>query len=476
MKTSLVPCAALAACLSLPLAALFAEGFQGPGQDPVQDPVPAVAPVELDGSQDCLDCHEALLQGSMIHDPVDEEMCIACHDQPDEDLHQFTTPENLANICASCHDAPEGDTVHKPVAEGHCTACHDPHHADNEHLLKQDDLEALCATCHEASPDLSQEHIHGPVDAGMCTLCHQPHASQEPMLLQTDPVSLCLSCHDDVESGLDEAENIHVPVDEDCLLCHDAHASPNEFQLLEKGSALCFQCHDGIRERTDLPVDHAAVQDEKQCMNCHLPHFSTFNSLLRQEPKELCMSCHGQAVEGDEGHELPAMQEVLDRGFVHGPIREGNCAACHDPHGSEQMAILRQAYPRTFYSGWDPSLYALCFQCHEESAFRDAETAELTSFRDGTRNLHFLHVNRERKGRTCRACHEIHASSLPAHLSEEVPYGNWKMPLNFEQTEKGGSCAPGCHGPQTYDREAPHLPLPTPSSEGVDPVEEALGQ
>ena len=45
----------------------------------------------------------------------------------------------------------------------------------------------------------------------------------------------------------------------------------------------------------------------------------------------------------------------------------------------------------------------------------------LTGFRDGDVNLHYLHVNREEKGRTCRTCHEMHGSDLPNHMASGVP-------------------------------------------------------
>jgi hypothetical protein len=31
-----------------------------------------------------------------------------------------------------------------------------------------------------------------------------------------------------------------------------------------------------------------------------------------------------------------------------------------------------------------------------------------------------------------------------------VPFGTWSLPVKFEQTENGGSCAPGCHAVQKY--------------------------
>ena len=81
-------------------------------------------------------------------------------------------------------------------------------------------------------------------------------------------------------------------------------------------------------------------------------------------------------------------------------------------------------------------------------------TRTLTKFRDGNQNLHFLHVNKDKRGRTCRACHDLHASPEPLHIRERVQFGNWLMPIHFEKNETGGSCHPGCHAIEKYDRDA----------------------
>jgi len=51
----------------------------------------------------------------------------------------------------------------------------------------------------------------------------------------------------------------------------------------------------------------------------------------------------------------------------------------------------------------------------------EPETRTLTNFRDGARNLHFLHVNKAVRGRTCRACHEVHASKQPRQSGTASP-------------------------------------------------------
>jgi hypothetical protein len=97
--------------------------------------------------------------------------------------------------------------------------------------------------------------------------------------------------------------------------------------------------------------------------------------------------------------------------------------------------------------------YDLCFKCHDSKMVLDAQTTQ-TGFRSGDRNLHFVHVNRAEKGRTCRTCHEVHGSDLPKHMAADVPFegSKWAMPIEFEQLPNGGRCTPGCHVQQTYIR------------------------
>lgn len=444
MKRDTMMKAMLAFGLGVPLFAL-----QEPAaQDPVQEP----APHELPADKDCIDCHGELAEGAMVHEPVEEEMCDACHEQDDEDLHVFLMPENQTDTCLVCHDEVGGTVMHDPVAKGHCTTCHDPHHSEAEALLREEDQSMLCADCHDDYPGLEEDFMHGPVDAGLCTICHLPHASEEPKLLLEEKVSLCLSCHEDMEEEMDEAENLHIPVEEDCSLCHDPHSGPNEYQLIEPGRQLCFSCHEGVRDSSDLKVDHSVVKDDRACMNCHQPHHSAFPAMLNESPAEVCMGCHDKAIKVDEERTIASMAGVMQLEFTHGPIQEGDCSACHDPHGADVFSILRESYPRKFYSKWKPDLYSLCFRCHESTIFTDEKTETLTGFRDGDVNLHYMHVNKAKKGRTCRACHEVHASSQPLHLAEEVPFGSWSMPINFEKTPDGGSCSPGCHDPEAYSR------------------------
>ena len=94
----------------------------------------------------------------------------------------------------------------------------------------------------------------------------------------------------------------------------------------------------------------------------------------------------------------------------------------------------------------------MCFSCHNQELVTLKNTTTLTGFRNGDRNLHYLHVNKSDKGRNCRACHETHSSPLPLHLREKVAFGKWELPIGYRQTANGGACQSACHKEYQYDR------------------------
>ena len=114
--------------------------------------------------------------------------------------------------------------------------------------------------------------------------------------------------------------------------------------------------------------------------------------------------------------------------------------------------------------------YDLCFDCHEDSIVKDPQTTTLTKFRNGDKNLHYVHVNKEERGRTCRACHEVHASKQPHQIRDGVPYGpnGYILKVNFTQTPTGGSCARTCHEMRSYTNSLPALQPKKVASEPHD--------
>ncbi len=348
--------------------------------------------------------------------------------------------------------------THEPMLSGDCTAGHDPLGGNDIKLLKADSANDLCKQCHEDVIG-SKRWVHGPVAAGACAACHAPHASPYPNLLAAQGVELCNSCHVSTKLQMENLRVVHEPVSRDCETCHFAHSSDHEMLLKQESQTLCLGCHETIKHIVDTATtQHAAVVTDRMCLNCHDAHASDFGAILSNNPMQLCFECHDREIKLEDGRVLGNIKKVIEEGTsLHGPISQDNCAACHEIHGGSHFRLLTQEYPPEFYAPFAEESYALCFSCHNPEIVRDERTATLTDFRNGEQNLHFLHVNRDRKGRTCRACHETHASDLANHVRESVPFGTggWELPINFTKLENGGSCAPGCHLPYEYNRVEP---------------------
>jgi predicted CXXCH cytochrome family protein len=403
-------------------------------------------------------CHSGIAQEKFTHGPVKAGKCIVCHGTSEKHLkkpkrNKFGKIKNLSATCYSCHDQFKAKKfTHKPLEEGECTACHDSHGSPHKYQLTAQGGK-LCFNCHDKKL-FKEKYVHGPAAVGGCAICHDPHTADYKNNLKAEGADLCFMCHTEKKKKFEQAEFTHKPVTESCTGCHNPHAAPKKFMLSDDPPFMCYNCHkDKKAAIEDAPVKHGAITEERSCMNCHDPHVSNVAKNLLMPPLDLCMSCHDKALTAPDGSTLTNMQELLTTYTDHhGPIKQKDCSGCHNPHGSENFRILRNPYPASFYKPYNPDNYQLCFGCHEQSVVQNPRTTKLTNFRNGNINLHYLHVNKREKGRTCRACHETHASNYPKHIREAVSFGMWDLPLNFEKTETGGGCTPGCHQLKQYDR------------------------
>lgn len=388
-------------------------------------------------------CHAKLLTGTTVH-PVAED-CSGCHEStetehPKKGQKTFKLNQEPPGLCSTCHEAfGTKSTVHPPVKEGACTMCHNPHSSNEPKLLAQP-LKDLCETCHADHTDFKV--VHGPVSAGDCTACHSAHESDRQKLLLKEQPELCFGCHLDVAEVL-KTKHVHPALESGCTACHNPHGSANRKMLADEGPAVCFICHPGIGDTVkDSPVAHPPVKSEKACASCHSPHASDNDRLMLAPEKETCLGCHSAII-------------TKDMTVFHGPIANGKCTPCHDPHGSQNEKLLMKKFSQDVYIEYTGTEFPLCFSCHKRDLLQHPETSFATNFRDGEKNLHFLHVNSKTKGRSCRLCHNIHGSSNPRLIAENVPFGKWTLPLRYVKTETGGGCSPGCHKPQYYDRKTP---------------------
>jgi predicted CXXCH cytochrome family protein len=399
-------------------------------------------------------CHAKIGKEKFVHGPVAVNDCLACHKETGK--HKFAPIKNVAALCYACHDKMDAKkTVHKPVKDGNCTKCHNPHQSPNKFMLSGNGAQ-LCFQCHTKNL-VSGKFLHGPVAAGECTSCHGAHQADFPLLLQARVNDVCFSCHTDKKDDLAKKKVVHKPVKENCIGCHTAHSSNFNTQLKnESTTALCYDCHKEMKATVaKARVPHKALNMKKGCLECHDTHAANFPRLLGDEPMNDCLRCHNKEYKSGAATIANIQKVVVEGKLKHGPIREKDCSSCHNTHGSENFRILRSYFPPVFYAPFDVKNYELCFTCHQKTLVLDSKTTTLTGFRNGEQNLHFVHVNKVDKGRTCRACHEAHANNNPGHIRDSVPFGGWKIPINYKKMEDGGTCLPGCHAEYPYNRKKP---------------------
>ena len=252
---------------------------------------------------------------------------------------------------------------------------------------------------------------------------------------------------------------MHAQVEDSCTGCHNPHNSLYPKLLNLETVDLCAECHDDITDGArNGAVQHDPVLEGDACLTCHDPHATNVQALLQSLPFDLCVDCHGEdGMTDEQGRPMTNLKDLIEKGFMsHGPVQNKDCSACHFTHSGANFRMLTEDYPAKFYAPYDAENYALCFECHEIDVFNEASTRTLTGFRDDDFNLHYVHVNKVKRGRTCRACHEVHASPQAHMIRDGVPYGSsgWELKINFTRTENGGSCAKTCHPTKPYDRRA----------------------
>jgi predicted CXXCH cytochrome family protein len=206
------------------------------------------------------------------------------------------------------------------------------------------------------------------------------------------------------------------------------------------------KCHASLKTGA---VVHSPVETN-DCDLCHVPNKGKAPSkdhpkILTLSDKELnstCLGCHDNI-----------KQWLAKNPIHHNPVDEGQCTSCHMPHGSAEKSLLSSHYSDQFYILYDENAYQLCFNCHDSELSKAPGTSEATAFRNGTVNLHYLHLQQKPKGRACRACHDVHAGPNPKMIQNWIPYQGVQVPLQFKKTTTGGSCTAACHKLKRYDRE-----------------------
>lgn len=257
-----------------------------------------------------------------------------------------------------------------------------------------------CLTCHEEKKQGFDKTAHARVNnkrtpagsGNACESCHGPgqaHAESggdkalirnPSTLTPTQASEMCTTCHN--RDGHSEWDgSTHDTRNVGCTSCHSVHEPKSETgQLKAKTiSETCVQCHqqqsNKVRRSAHMPV----VEGKMECTTCHNPHGSQNVKMLREgnSVTESCASCHAEK----RGPFL----------FEHAVGRE-NCVTCHDPHGSNNDRMLVAKVPM------------LCQRCHNH-ARHPATVYDQTQVTNRSNRV---------AGRGCLNCHSmVHGSNHP---------------------------------------------------------------
>ncbi len=203
--------------------------------------------------------------------------------------------------------------------------------------------------------------------------------------------------------GEDEAEEYKLRFfhqdakEKKCASCHDmtSNIPTNNEALEDVTKTTCYKCHGGMINTKNT---HAPAANWL-CLDCHDGKFGEYNMADKGASKYLvadpvaktCGSCH-DTVDGWQSSK-----------FGHGPVNDGRCERCHNPHGSDNEFFLRKNI-------WD-----LCTTCHAEKADGKHVIPQIGFGRVTKDGGHPTRGRKDpvRPGRelTCSGCHDPHGSA-----------------------------------------------------------------
>ena len=313
-----------------------------------------------------------------------------------------------------------------------------------------------CMECHKEL--VSKAVVHGPA-ATDCTSCHEPtgeaHSNEQTtggFKLFATGSEMCYSCHTELPAE-HKQKYVHKPLKTgDCTGCHNIHSADYPKLLISQSPDLCLSCHEKFVAKKELATTiHTPSFEGEACTQCHTPHGSSEKRLLTGKSKELCLKCHNKIIKREDETLIANIGKHLEENpNIHKALNK-RCTSCHNPHYASRELLLKDNFTVGSYAKGVEESFALCFGCHDTDLLNLEKTDLYTQFREGDRNLHFVHVNKD-KGRNCTTCHDIHAAKNTQLIATTVKFGRWNMPLNYVPTEDGGTCATGCHKERSYKR------------------------
>lgn len=188
----------------------------------------------------------------------------------------------------------------------------------------------------------------------------------------------------------------------------------------------CIDCHEYFEFSSGGKSTHAPFRED-DCTACHLDHGDEERLVLAAEGNDLCADCHDF---GDQEF-LSAHKSLTGE--------KARCIACHDPHRSTLVKLLRPGRHRPLYFGRcdschtygkayvQPTVKDLCLSCHDREEY--------------SRPYGHKPVVEGK----CLTCHDPHGSSLPSLLLKPYSEDRWSS-----EPGEGYEICLQCHKADTF--------------------------
>jgi predicted CXXCH cytochrome family protein len=271
----------------------------------------------------------------------------------------------------------------------------------------------------------------------LCTDCHEYHGSKNKGLRKNargDEETFCYNCHSDPAKSRNGV-NIQAKFDGTA-----SHHLLNGAEQAAKGAKVeCEDCHNPHVVTRDAPVvkaddrSTAAVSDTAFCISCHdstgatgvkFPGYSTGTSNAEWDPAT------GQ---------WNKWNKAAYTGSQHDTLGNASCNDCHDPHGSNNHALILSNVSTssnvsvTFGIHSTPrgkrreevGVNKLCAACHKSAMGVYEGYAKYTSLSFGRKAfMGQTSMTKVRKGgvdKNCTYCHNPHGSAQGGMLRSSKP-------------------------------------------------------
>lgn len=218
----------------------------------------------------------------------------------------------------------------------------------------------------EAPSGYKKVSFHTDKEEQFCKTCHKMIQSVAQHVVPDNPEdSTCFQCH----KNLVNRAKAHAPsVNWMCTECHTGQEGEygNETIGQSKYAApnpimeRCFSCHENVKNVWfSRKSEHGPVRDGR-CNRCHNPHSSNEIFFTRKPIWDLCTTCHSEKASGVHVISSFVRESSHPTRGKPDPARPGRelvCSGCHDPHGSEGIYLLRTKGKTAF---------SVCSRCHQK--------------------------------------------------------------------------------------------------------------